>query len=85
MNSLMKLKKTLKYILTLSLFALFFTHFAEPSYRKWIMEDVLVINSVDNGSPKSPAITICPNEVCATVYVLKVKQSYLFHRDPDTI
>ena len=71
----MKLMKTLKYILILFLFALFFTHFAEPSYRKWIMEDVLVINSVDDGSPKSPAITICPKEVCAcpTVYDVKVK------------
>ena len=73
MDNLMKLMKTLKYILILSLFALFFTHFAKPSYRKWMMEDVLVINSVDDSAPKSPAITICPNEVCATVYVLKVK------------
>ena len=72
MDSLIKFNKTLKFILILSLFALFFTHFAEPSFRKYMLEDVLVINSVNNGSPKSPAITICPKEVCLTVYVVKI-------------
>ena len=64
MDVLTKFMKTAKYILIPVLFALFLKAFAEPSYRKWLKEDVVVTESVDNPeAPKSPAITICPEEV----------------------
>ena len=58
--------KTVKSILIVILFAFFFKTFAEPSFIKWSKEDVVVTESVDNtGSRRSPAITICPQEVWA--------------------
>ena len=58
--------KTVKITFIVILFAFFFKIFAEPSYRKWLKEDVVVTQSVDNiGSRRSPAITICPQEVWA--------------------
>ena len=66
MDILTTFMKTAKFILIVILFALFYEIFAEPSYKKWVQEDVVVTEFVENtGSPISPAITICPEEVNA--------------------
>ena len=66
MDNLTTFMKTAKFILIVILFSLFYEIFAEPSYKKWLQEDVVVTEFVENtGSPISPAITICPEEVNA--------------------
>ena len=72
-------KRTLKYMLIFVLFALFFIHFGEPSYRKWKEDDVVITKSVSNdGMPKTPGITICPKEVCLNTMCTFIGKVYFF-------
>ena len=66
MDTFPAVMKTAKFILITILFSLFYKIFAEPSYKKWGQEDVVVTEFVENSVlPISPAITICPEEVNA--------------------
>ena len=58
-----KFVTALKFIVTCTLFILFLKIFAEPSYYKWMKDDVLVTKSGGEHETILPAVTICPKKV----------------------